>query len=186
MILIAGGASAVRGSPCLEKDEDIMSEKIKTIRFGEVTFGDGDILTFPRGIPAFEDMHRWILVGDEDNAIKWLQNADDGSLALPVTTPDVVRPDYNARIPEDDLILVGSMDPADLALLIVVSIPDLAPWEMTANLRAPILLNLKNRKAVQVIALNEEYPIRHTIFPEDVREKMKRRAEGGEGQEGCN
>ena len=44
---------------------------------------------------------------------------------------------------------------------------------MTANLRAPIVINLKTRKAVQVIALNEEYPIRHVVFPEDVREKMK-------------
>lgn len=43
-------------------------------------------------------------------------------------------------------------------------------------MRAPILLNLKTRRAVQVIALNEEYPIRHVVFPEDVRETMKRGA----------
>ena len=72
------------------------------------------------------------------------------------------------------------MNPADLALLIVVSIPRDAPWNMTANLRAPILINLKTHKAVQVIALNEEYPIRHIIFPEDVREKMKAQNGGGE------
>ena len=47
---------------------------------------------------------------------------------------------------------------------------------MTANLRAPIILNLKTHKAVQVIALNEEYPIRHIVFPEDVREKMRESA----------
>ena len=153
-----------------------MAETVKTVRFGDVAYSEEDILSFPRGIPAFEDRRRWFLVGKEDNAIKWLQCADDGELALPVTTPDVVMPDYNARIPEDELTLVGSMNPADLALLIVVSIPEGAPWNMTANLRAPILLNLKNRKAVQVIALNEEYPIRHVVFPEDVREAMKRQA----------
>lgn len=149
---------------------------INTERFGEVAFRDEDMLTFPRGLPAFEDKHRWILVGEEDNAVKWLQCVEDGALALPVTTPDTVRPDYNARIPEDELTLVGSTDPADLALLIVVSIPEAAPWNMTANLRAPILLNLKTHKAIQVIALNEEYPIRHVVFPEDVREKMKAQA----------
>ena len=152
---------------------------MNTERFGEVTYEEGDVLVFPRGIPAFEDEHKWILVGIEDNAVKWLQSVGDGSLALPVTTPDVVRPDYNARIPEDELTLIGSKDPADLALLIVVSIPEAAPWNMTANLRAPILLNLKSKRAVQVIALNEEYPIRHVIFPEDVREKMKAQALGG-------
>ena len=160
---------------------------IDTERFGEVSFREEDLLTFPRGIPAFEDKHRWVLVGSEDNAVKWLQSVEDGALALPVTTPDAVRPDYNARIPEDELTLVGSTNTADLALLIVVSIPEAAPWNMTANLRAPILLNLKTRKAVQVIALNEEYPIRHVVFPEDVRETMKAQAAAnptaGAGQE---
>ena len=138
-----------------------------------MSYSEEDVLVFPRGIPAFEKNHNWILAGEEDNASKWLQNIEDGDLALPVTTPDAVMPDYNAKIPEDELDLVGSKDFADLALLIVVSIPESAPWNMTANLRAPILVNLKSRKAVQVIVLNEEYPIRHAVFPEDVKEAMK-------------
>ena len=150
-----------------------MVQTVTSSRFGEISYSEGDLLVFPRGIPAFEKHHKWILAGDEDNAIKWLQNVEDGDLALPVTTPDAVMPDYNAKIPEDELVLVGSKDFADLALLIVVSIPEAAPWNMTANLRAPILINLKSRKAVQVIVLNEEYPIRHVVFPEDVREAMK-------------
>ena len=156
--------------------------KLDTERFGEVSYTQEEILFFPRGIPAFENNHSWMLIGNDDNAIKWLQSIDDPSLALPVTSPDAVQPDYNARIPEDELKLVGSVNPADLALLIVVSIPEAAPWNMTANLRAPILINLKSHRAVQVIALNEEYPIRHVVFPEDVREKMKASAyqNGGE------
>ena len=153
-----------------------MPETFVSERFGEIVYTQDDVLSFPRGIPAFENNRSWVLVGDEDNAVKWLQNIEDGALALPVTTPDAVMPDYNARIPEDELELVGSMDPSDLALLIVVSIPEGAPWNMTANLRAPILLNLKTRRAVQVIALNEEYPIRHVVFPEGVREAMRRGA----------
>lgn len=150
-----------------------MSQTMTSTRFGEISYSDEDMLFFPRGIPAFEKNFNWLLAGDEDNAIKWLQNIEDGDLALPVTTPDAVMPDYNAKIPEDELELVGSKDPGDLALLIVVSIPEAAPWNMTANLRAPILVNLKSRKAVQVIVLNEEYPIRHAVFPENVREAMK-------------
>ena len=157
--------------------------KINTERFGEVSYSKEEILFFPRGIPAFEAEHNWILVGDDDSAEKWLQSLDDGDLALPVTSPDAVQPDYNARIPEDELKMIGSTNPADLALLIVVSIPEAAPWNMTANLRAPILINLKTHKAVQVIALNEEYPIRYVVFPEDVREKMKASAyENGGGE----
>jgi flagellar assembly factor FliW len=157
----------------MTKQDNVMQTLISS-RLGEITYTDDDVFIFPRGIPAFEKHHNWLLAGEEDNnAIKWLQNIEDGDLALPVTTPDAVMPDYNAKIPEDELDLVGSRDFTDLALLIVVSIPEAAPWNMTANLRAPILINMKNRKAVQVIALNEEYPIRHVVFPEDVREAMK-------------
>jgi flagellar assembly factor FliW len=150
-----------------------MARSIVTSRFGEISFAEEDLLLFPRGLPAFEKSHGWVLAGDEDNAIKWLQNIEDGELAVPVTTPDAVMPDYNAKIPEDELDLVGSRDPKDLALLIVVSIPDSTPWNMTANLRAPILVSLKTRKAVQVIALNEEYSIHHAVFPENAKEAMK-------------
>ena len=154
---------------------------VNTLRFGEVSYTEDDLLIFPRGIPAFENNHKWILAGSDDSAIRWLQNIEDGDLALPVTSPDAVRPDYNARIPDDELKLIGTVNPADLALLIVVSVPEGAPWNMTANLRAPILINLKTHKAVQVIALNEEYPIKHMIFPEDVREKMKAKAQAQGG-----
>ena len=150
-----------------------MVQSMASSRFGEISYSEEDVLFFPRGLPAFEKNRNWVLTGEEDNAIKWLQNIEDGELALPVTTPDAVMPDYNAKIPEDELDLVGSRDHGDLALLIVVSIPESAPWNMTANLRAPILVNLKSRRAVQVIVLNEEYPIRHAVFPENVNEAMK-------------
>jgi flagellar assembly factor FliW len=150
-----------------------MTQSVKSSRFGEVTYTEEDVLFFPRGLPAFEKNRNWILAGEEETAVKWLQNVEDGSLALPVTTPDAVMADYNAKIPEDDMELVESKDLRDLALLIVVSIPDAAPWNTTANLRAPILVNLKSRKAVQVIALNEEYSIRYAVFPENIRDAMK-------------
>jgi flagellar assembly factor FliW len=159
--------------------------KVRTLvssRFGEIEYSEDDVLFFPRGIPAFERNHSWLLAGDEDNAIKWLQNIEDGELALPVTTPDAIMPDYNAKIPEDELDLTGSIDPKDMALLIVVSIPENAPWDMTANLRAPILVNIKSRRAVQVIALNEEYPIQHQVFPESAKASL--RASSGTVTEG--
>jgi len=150
-----------------------MAQYVTSSRFGEFSYTEEEVLFFPRGLPAFEQYYNWILVGEDDNAIKWLQSLDEGDLALPVTAPDAVMPDYNAKIPEDELNLVGSKDFADLALLIVVSIPEASPWELTANLRAPRVLNLRSRRAVQIIVPNEEYSIRHAVFSEDARRTMK-------------
>ena len=159
---------------------------INTTKFGELFYNDEDIIVFPRGIPGFERNHSWAITGEEESVIKWLQSLDDAELALPITTPDVVMPEYNARIPDDEIELLGEIQSNDdLALLSVVSIPSSAPWNMTVNLRAPILVNVKTRRAAQVIVLNEDYPLRHPVFSESARAEMKTKAEKMQENEEC-
>lgn len=147
--------------------------RITSTRFGEMEVEDEDLIHFPVGIPGFEDRRRWVLVGDDDNAIMWLHSTDDGSLAIPVTPPEAVKSDYNAKLPSESLELVGKENLDDVILLIVVAIPPGRPWEMTANLRAPILVNRSTRIATQAIALNEDYDFRYPVLDEETREKIK-------------
>lgn len=150
--------------------------QLTSTRFGELEIDECDVITFPVGIPGFEERHSWILVGDDDNAIMWMQSTEDGSLALPVTTPDAVKADYNAQIPRESLEPIGEVAESDVALLIVVTIPPDKPWEMTANLKAPIVVNRAARLAMQAIAMNEEYDFRRPVLAEDMREKIRERA----------
>lgn len=154
--------------------------KLTSTRFGELEVDDSDIINFPAGIPGFEEKHSWVLVGDDDNAIMWLHSADDGSLALPVTTPEAVRSDYNAKIPREALEQIGLTDMKDVILLIVVAIPPGRPWDMTANLRAPILVNMAMRQATQAIALNEDYEFRYVVLDDRTRENMRAQAMASE------
>jgi flagellar assembly factor FliW len=150
--------------------------KLTSTRFGELEVDENDVIRFPVGIPGFEDKRNWILVGDEGNAIMWIHSTDDGTLALPVTTPDAVKGDYNAQIPRESLESIGDVREGDVALLIVVTIPPDRPWDMTANLKAPIVVNRAGRVAVQTIALNEDYDFRHPVLDEDMREKLREQA----------
>ena len=154
--------------------------KLASTRFGVLEVDDDDIIHFPVGIPGFENRHSWILVGDDDNAIMWIQSTDEGSLALPVVTPDTIKSDYNAKIPREFLDLIGNAGVEDIAILIVVTIPPGRPWDMTANLRSPIVINRQSRVAVQSIALNEEYDFRYRVLEEDIREKMREQAVSSE------
>ena len=159
---------------------------IKTSRFGELFYNEEDVIVFPRGIPGFERNHDWAITGDEESVIKWLQSLDDAELALPITTPDIVMLEYNARIPDDEIELLGEVKSnEDLALLSVVSIPSSAPWDMTVNLRAPILVNVRTRRAAQVIVLNEDYPLRHPVFSEAIRAEMKAKAKKSQEDKKC-
>jgi len=149
---------------------------INSTRFGELEIDEEDVITFPAGIPGFEDKHKWILVGDDDNAIMWMHSTEDGGLALPVTTPDSIKSDYNAQIPREVLEPIGDVLEGDVAILIVITIPPNHPWDMTANLKAPIVVNRVNRVAVQTIALNDDYDFRYQVLDDEMRERMREQA----------
>jgi flagellar assembly factor FliW len=154
---------------------------LTSTRFGELEIDEEDVIRFPVGIPGFEDKHQWILVGDEDNAIMWMHSTEDGGLALPVTTPDSVRGDYNAQIPREALEPIGDVMEGDVAILIVVTIPPERPWDMTANLKAPIVVNRANRIAMQTIALNDDYDFRCPVLEEGMRERMREQSMAARG-----
>ncbi len=153
-----------------------MSIEKETSRFGLLTVSDEDILTFPRGIPGFENHRQWALAGDDDSPIKWLQSLADGEVALPVASPQVLKGDYKARLPEGELAHLEASGSDDLALLIVLAIPAEAPWDMTANLRAPLVFNHKKRIGAQVIAHNEEYGVRASVLSDEMRETLRKKA----------
>lgn len=153
-----------------------MPEKIETTRFGELIVNDEAVLNFPKGIPGFETHKKWALAGEDDNPIKWLQSMADGDVALPVVIPQIIKTNYNARLPEGEIDVLEASEVDDMALLIVLSIPPAAPWDMTANLRAPIVINHKKRIACQVIAENEEYDVRAPVLSDTMRETMRTKA----------
>ena len=66
-------------------------------------------------------------------------------------------------------------DPADedIIILVTMSIPsDLT--KMTANLKAPIIINTVNRQAIQVIVENEDYEVKYNVY--DAIERLKAKA----------
>ncbi len=167
-----------------------MSRTIETTRFGIFLINEADILHFPEGIPGFEIHKEWVIAGEDFEPIKWLQSLEDADVALPVTHPSFVMDTYAPRFADEDLEEVHEGSPETLVLLLVLSIPEGEPWNITANLRAPIIIQHLERKGKQVICLNEDYPLRAHVFPEDVREKLHFRhaaasaadSEAGEGR----
>lgn len=160
-----------------------MTIDIATSRFGALSVNEADIIHFPSGIPGFEDRQQWVLAGDEETAVMWLQSAEEGGLALPVALPEAIYPDYNAHIPRESLVFLGEMAEGELALLLVLCIPPNEPWEMTANLKAPIVINRGNRTGIQTLAINEDYDFHHYVLTENLRQGMKEQAQSVAGAE---
>ena len=148
---------------------------VKTRFFGEVDIEDEKILTFDNGIMGFEDMKRWTLIYDiekgSEGPISWFQSLDMAELALPVINPDTVTAVYEPVVEDELLKPLGEFKDEELVTLLTITIPSEDPSKTTANFRAPILINPVNRKGIQVIVNNEDYPIKFSIY-ESVQ-KMK-------------
>jgi len=155
--------------------KEVENMLVKTRFFGEVDIEDEKILTFDNGIMGFEDMKRWTLIYDiekgSEGPISWFQSLDMAELALPVINPYTVTAVYEPVVEDELLKPLGEFKDEELVTLLTITIPSEDPSKTTANFRAPMLINPVNRKGIQVIVNNEDYPIKFSIY-ESVQ-KMK-------------
>lgn len=140
--------------------------QLETRRFGSIVVDDDEIFSVTKGIPGFTDMRRVVLLGagpapganpSEDSSLFWLQDLDDGDLAFLCVVPWIAFPDYEIDIDERTL---GIDDEADVRVLsIVTSHREVDVPHMTANLRAPLVVDTRHRVLQQVILADSRWPI---------------------------
>lgn len=143
-----------------------MGVTLKTGRFGQLTLGDEEKIRIPQGMLGFPSLTEFCLVdpGDE-TLILWLQSLQDPSLAFPLLEPKIFRPDYTARLSAAELRELSLENVNQSAVFSVLTISD-DVTQMTANLKAPLVINLKRQIAKQVVLQENEYSIKHLMFKE--------------------
>ncbi|MFO0753392.1 MAG: flagellar assembly protein FliW [Thermodesulfovibrionales bacterium] len=130
--------------------------KITTTRFGEVEAGEDTLIHFPMGVPGFPHLKRFFVIEYRD-AIKWLQAVDDGDIAFIVTDPFLLFPDYAFTVKDDVEQFLQIRNPADVVVLVILTVSD---EKVTANLRAPLVVNASNRRAFQLLLDDDRYAFR--------------------------
>jgi flagellar assembly factor FliW len=138
--------------------------KLNTRFFGELEYDRGDVLHFSSGLLGFEDCKSFIPVENPNGGgvFKWLQSADVPELAFVVMNPFFAKADYEFDIPAGVVETLQLKRPEDAQVLAVVKIPDDLS-KMTINLRAPIVINIANRRAAQVVLEDDRYSLKHPV-----------------------
>ncbi len=140
--------------------------QIKTKVFGEIIIDDDKIIHFPKGIIGFPELTEFTLIHDEEkgtDTIHWLQSLQEPAFAMPVMDPLIVRPDYNPEADDELFNVLGEIKPDELLVLVTVTVPsDLK--KMTVNLKGPIIINVSEKKALQVIVEGDEYQVKYPIY----------------------
>lgn len=140
--------------------------KLQTTRFGEIEVKETEIITLPEGLVGFPEYTRYVLLDhDKDSPFKWLQSVDEGSVAFVVMSPLMFRPDYSIEVTEDEVSGLGLEAVNDAVISVIVTIPS-DPKKMSANLKAPLIFNTKNRLGKQIIVKETEYQTKHFIIDE--------------------
>lgn len=137
---------------------------VKTGRFGQLTIGDEEIIQIPLGVLGFPDFTKFCLVDPgDDTLILWLQSLQDPQVAFPLLEPKIFLNEYTARLSASELRELKLDNVSQSAVFSILTIPeDIA--QMTANLKAPLVINLKAQIAKQVVLQENEYSIKHLMF----------------------
>jgi flagellar assembly factor FliW len=139
---------------------------VQTGRFGQIEVSTDEIISVPSGILGFPDDHNFCLVdpGDE-TLILWLQSLSNPRLAFPVLEPRIFKSNYVVRLSAAELRELRLSSIQDASVFTILTIPSALP-EMTANLKAPLVINIKEKIGKQVVLQENDQPIKHPMFKE--------------------
>ena len=154
---------AVLGSDAAAKDNNRL---IIDSRFGSLAISQNSVLDFPHGLLGFGDFHSFGISDLSDPRyaqFKVLQCLEDHQLAFLVLPLDpntgfIDRADLDAAC---NSLLV---DIDDLVIMLVVTVRKAEQGaSITANLRAPLMIDSKTHTGHQYVLRNERYPVRFQI-----------------------
>jgi len=144
--------------------------KVYTSRFGEIEVDEEKIVHFQKGIPAFEDEHEFIILPyDEESPYYFMQSLKSPDLAFLLTIPFLFFPDYSFEIDDETIHELDVKNYDKLLYYSMITIPNGSIRYMTANLLAPVVINIENMQAKQVVLDKSNYTTKHRLFPEPVK-----------------
>ncbi|MGN0666993.1 MAG: flagellar assembly protein FliW [Huintestinicola sp.] len=138
--------------------------RIRTRDFDEIEVSPDQIIEFPKGIFAFEEYTKYIIItplGDGKFPV-WLQSAENPGLCFILFDPYEFCRDYAVAVPDEDVKALEITKDSQLQFFVISVIPE-NYMDATVNMKSPIILNTDNLKAAQVIAEND-YPIKFPVF----------------------
>jgi flagellar assembly factor FliW len=121
----------------------------------------------PEGLPGFDGAREWVLEHDHEVAFALLRNVDEPGIGLLVVEPWELAPGYEPDLPDAELARIDISEPSDVQLYVVATLAPSGTAEsgpaVWLNLAAPIAINVRNRKARQVILDRQGWPLRHPV-----------------------
>ena len=146
-----------------------------TQQFGPIEYAPEDVIHFPLGLPGFEEERSFLLITPlTAKPLVFLQSLGRPELCFVTLPLEVVDPNYQLSVGVEDWKVLGlagqtpsavgleqaARDGGRMRYLAIISLTDSRP---TANLLAPLVINLEDRRGVQAIRLDNFYSHQHPV-----------------------
>lgn len=138
-----------------------MNMSIDAPHSGTLEVAPDRIIEFPNGLAGFEQFHRYSLFhpqtdGDTPPRYFILQSLDDESVAFNIADPELFGFNYEISLSDEESAALELSDPSEAAVVVVL-VKDAG--ELRANLKAPLVVNLRTRRGIQHVFARLNYQV---------------------------
>jgi flagellar assembly factor FliW len=122
------------------------------------------VVNFPDGLPGFETCRRFILVRSTTSAPFTVLQGIDGQEppAFVAIDPQLVHQGYTKVLESLDLVRLDAREGEPLLWLSLVSTQ--ADGQATVNLRAPVVINPRSMRGIQLVSSDAAYALDHPLL----------------------
>ena len=138
--------------------------EIITKHHGVKTYNDEDVIVFKKGLPGFKELKNFIIFPLESNeTFSILHSVEDVEVGLVLVSPFTILEEYEFKIPDSFIKALLIAKEEDVLVLTTVTLNSNVK-EMTTNLKAPMIINIKEKLGEQLILDNDKYKIKEPLF----------------------
>ena len=128
-----------------------------------VEVNEENLIHFDYGIPGFEELKKFAIVDIEEyNPFLLLHSVEDYNIAMIVLNAELLDLEENLEIPEKKLKELNNNEEHEVGVFLILKITG-TDKQITANTKAPVLINFQNQRGRQIILDNEnlsmDFPI---------------------------
>lgn len=132
-----------------------------------IEISENDILHFEQGLPGFEGEKQFVLLPMEGTLFSTLQSVFTKELAFFTTNPFLFFKNYDFELVESVQQQLKIQEESDVLVQVILTVQE--PLEnSTGNLQAPVVINVKENLAKQVILTDNKYRTRHELLESSI------------------
>lgn len=129
-------------------------------------------VVFNKGIPGFEEYYNFVIKDLEENSKFKVMEADKDEISFVIVNPFEIYSEYEINLSDEIINELDIKKPEDVLILSIITLGKSLETS-TMNLKAPIVINIKNNLGRQYILQNERYETKHPLIRRETNASNK-------------